>query len=740
MLKVSNAPDYLTRNETAEVVITKSHDVPLAITVSEFELDLNVATGSCSPPDSLCELWSLTPEPDAQAAEYSIGVDYLNPDIYGSKTFGYTLLPAVSAPAAVRVVAGDAADAIITKDGELWGLRGSRALPSPDIPDISGFDSGINQPFRSGIGNVRDLAFIGYTSFYVLHPGGTATYYEDPAGSGVPVVDESNRAVNDLRQVVNGHALVGTRVHSIYRGVVKGESWDPGRNYTGNFNGLPRNVTQIVRSGVFDNDLFLTLHDDGTVWQRGSRSIIDSGFGSGFPFQTVLSNMTQLAAGYAPWSASEAAQGFGAALRNDGTVWVWVPYNDTTLAEGFPRQVTGLSNIVEIAVKGPTLLARDSSGDLWQVEVDTIGNGTFTYRRTATRVPGISNARAMALGEERALAVLSDCNGSGTVRSWSLAPGKLDLGDGVRTGDFTRPAFTPTPVIGIGDTEWSCPRKVLFYKSGNTKGSEITVSSDSGNMVCDDYLCWEMVQNAVLASNRAIQIDSSKSGVDVTPRWDCAGQGSSFTLSVGAADVYCKLTTTALRLSVDQKTAYVSATHSSFRYDAIGHTVTSIPAGLFSLPGDQAEAHAVLSPGSTLQLVATAAPGYAFSGWEGAGCGNDGRVTLIDRDIDCRANFMEVTTPVPGSGNYTLTLTIEGGPGAGEVFSLPAPPEFQCINSAESNTVCTHDFAAGSAVNLLGNPFGANTTLTWSGCDMASSDGCALVMNADRQVTASFTP
>ena len=741
-LTAANTPDYLTQNETADIIITKSHDAPLAITVSEFELDLSIVSSLCSPPDTLCEQWSVTPASDAQPAEYRIGIDYLNPNIRGSDSFGFTLLPAVSAPAAIRVIAGDSADAIITKDGQVWGVLDSRALKSPDIPDIAGFERGINQPFRTGLGNARDVAFVGDISFYVLNTDGSATYYRDSTSRGVPVVDESDQPVTNLSQVAAEYALLyNGRVHYLYSGVLSYESWSPDRNYAGDyFNGLPRNVAQIALSRKGDINLFLSLHDDGTVWQKGRRSGINSGFSSSWPSPTLLTNMTQVAAGYATWSATEGMEHFGAALRNDGTVWVWVPYSDTTLAEGFPRQVTGLANVIDIAVEGPTLLARDSAGDVWQVEVDTIGNGNFTYKRTATRVPGISNARAMTVGEHRALAVLSDCNGGGTVRSWSLSPGRQALGDGVRTGDFNRPVFTPTPVIGIGDAEPSCPRKVLFYKSGNTKGSDITVSSDSGNMVCDDYLCWESVRNIVLSSNRAIRIASRNPGVDATPHWDCEGQGNSFTLRVGASDVYCKLTTAALRLSVNQQTTYnLSESSRSYRYDALGHTVTSIPAGLFSLPGDQAEAHTVLPPGTTLQLVATPAPGYTFSGWEGAGCGSDGNVTMSDRNIECQANFVEVTTPSPNNGNYTLTLTIEGGPGAGEVYSLPAPPDFQCINSAEATTVCTHSYADGTPVSLLGQAYGA-TTLSWSGCDRANTDGCLVNMNADRQVTATFSP
>jgi hypothetical protein len=67
------------------------------------------------------------------------------------------------------------------------------------------------------------------------------------------------------------------------------------------------------------------------------------------------------------------------------------------------------------------------------------------------------------------------------------------------------------------------------------------------------------------------------------------------------------------------------------------------------------------------------------------------------------------------------------------------PPEFQCINSELPTTICTHSFAAGTPVNLVGSAFGA-TTLSWSGCDIANSDGCLVNMNSDRAVTASFVP
>ncbi len=162
-----------------------------------------------------------------------------------------------------------------------------------------------------------------------------------------------------------------------------------------------------------------------------------------------------------------------------------------------------------------------------------------------------------------------------------------------------------------------------------------------------------------------------------------------------------------------------------------GGSVSSVPTGI-ACPGDCSQGY---SSGTQVTLTATPNSGYSFAGWSGAGC-TTGVVTIANSAIQCTARFL--ANPVAG-GDRTLTLTISGGPGAGEVYSLPAPPQFQCINSAQPTTVCTHSYPDGTAVSLVGQPYGA-TTLSWSGCDIANSDGCLVNMNADRQVTATFSP
>ena len=131
------------------------------------------------------------------------------------------------------------------------------------------------------------------------------------------------------------------------------------------------------------------------------------------------------------------------------------------------------------------------------------------------------------------------------------------------------------------------------------------------------------------------------------------------------------------------------------------------------------------------------ATGWSFDGWSGdAACGD--QVTM-SADINCTANFTQSTG---GGAMRTLTLTITGGPGAGEVRSNDGPPPtMDCINSATPETVCTATYADGTTVELIPSPFIAISDIVWTGCDQSAGiEGCSVTMNADRSVQASFVP
>ncbi len=749
VLTLSPFPDYLTYDESATLVIEKTRDAALAIDVSEAELGINVDTGPCTQADPLCVEWRITPRRSALPGRYRIGVQYL--DQPGPDNFvEFTLLPAASAPSAVQVVSGGVPDAVIGSDGRLYGLWQRFPFPGPTFP--LGYDDPLNQPFATPIDNVAQWA-----PPYVVRTDGTAIEYR--GDRSVPVLDEDGEPATGIRAFAPADdarlrfaVLFDGRVFQVFDGVLRNE-W---RTFEFNTAQIPADVVQMaVRRR--SSEVELTLHADGAVWQYGNQTPGLSAFdGSSL---AAISNVRQIAVG-----ASRLT--FGVALREDGTVWVWLPFNDGARPEGQPQPVPGLAAIEQIDVYEDVLLARNADGEVWQVEFEEVTDqGEFRYRRAATRVPGITGARDIAADDRRAYAVLSDCNGNGTVLAWTfpddpvstLNERELMTGDGVNLitalGAFDpfaaregRASYAPRPVIGLGEGSTPCPRRVLFYKSGNAKGPEITVSSDTGRMHCDDFLCAEVIDSPLQFPSLAVEINSAVAGLTVTPAWDCEGQGLRFTLPIFTEDIYCKLSTDGLRLLVDQETTEADGFGTR---SAVGHRIESDPPGLFALGPDQdVAASTLLAPGSALQLVTTAAEGYEFDRWEGD-CSEDGAVVIGDRNATCRALFIAADAPPPPppppAGDPVLTVRIEGGPGAGQVFGVLAANGlgvFECVNSTEVVSVCTETFPVGTTLDLTASAFRAGEGVRWSGCDSASdADGtCSVTLPEDREITASFGP
>ena len=157
-------------------------------------------------------------------------------------------------------------------------------------------------------------------------------------------------------------------------------------------------------------------------------------------------------------------------------------------------------------------------------------------------------------------------------------------------------------------------------------------------------------------------------------------------------------------------------------------TVTSSDGGIDCGP-DCSETY---TDGESVTLSAVPDPGFEFSGWD---CGgtlvSSPTVPLtMNSSITCTATFGAPT------GSFTLTVTILGGPDAGEVFGDGG---FICINRSESSTTCTQSYPAGTEVFLNPVPFGSNTGVSWGGCDTdVGVEGCSVMMNSDRTVTVIF--
>jgi uncharacterized repeat protein (TIGR01451 family) len=194
-----------------------------------------------------------------------------------------------------------------------------------------------------------------------------------------------------------------------------------------------------------NNAFVLALKSDGTVWGWGTNFNSQLGDGTGFnvrlrPVQTVgLTNVKGIAAGGA----------FGAAVKTDGTVWIWGATGHFTgnlsTTNTTPIQLPGVTNVAAIAAGGSHLLLLKEDKTLWAIGVNArgqLGNGSSTNSTTPVQVTGLSNVSRITAGEEFSVAVKAD----GTVWAWGLnSSGQLGAGGG--SMDFSA---HPNPVQVTG--------------------------------------------------------------------------------------------------------------------------------------------------------------------------------------------------------------------------------------------------------------------------------------------------
>ncbi|MEM7277484.1 MAG: PKD domain-containing protein [Pseudomonadota bacterium] len=114
-------------------------------------------------------------------------------------------------------------------------------------------------------------------------------------------------------------------------------------------------------------------------------------------------------------------------------------------------------------------------------------------------------------------------------------------------------------------------------------------------------------------------------------------------------------------------------------------------------------------------------------------------VTLEVVDDDGATDTSNVVLTVQDA---EMTLTILGGPNAGNVSSSDGPPSrMDCTNLNETETTCSAVFAPGIGVTLLPSPTVGGGDVQWTGCDNdIGIEGCSLTMSNDRSVTATFVP
>ena len=174
----------------------------------------------------------------------------------------------------------------------------------------------------------------------------------------------------------------------------------------------------------------------------------------------------------------------GAALRDDGTVWMWGEDREGLLATGTltkswesgkqqftPRRVAGLEGVTQIAGGSNHMLALKSDGTVWVWGANKyaqLGLGDADARVVPTRIPSLSGVTRIYANAEMSAARQAD--GSWVV--WGLAPSAQPA------TDDGPPVRTPSPLPGllrnasdIAESAVAFPDGTVRTWGGNSFGS-----------------------------------------------------------------------------------------------------------------------------------------------------------------------------------------------------------------------------------------------------------------------------
>lgn len=174
------------------------------------------------------------------------------------------------------------------------------------------------------------------------------------------------------------------------------------------------------------------------------------------------------------------------------------------------------------------------------------------------------------------------------------------------------------------------------------------------------------------------------------------------------------------------RSVFANFTKTSYRLSlwVVGNgTVTSDSPGI-NCGSTTSDCSAEFPTGSFVNLTAMPEPGESFFGWGGDCSGSNATCTVrMDRDRAVSADFSQPT--------YRLFVWVAGN---GTVTS--DPPGIDC---RWMSGTCSWEFATGSDVNLTATPDSGESFLGWSGDCYGSNATCAVRMDQDRSVYASFT-
>jgi hypothetical protein len=173
------------------------------------------------------------------------------------------------------------------------------------------------------------------------------------------------------------------------------------------------------------------LATDGTVWWCGYNQL-------SLVQLTGLTNVVDIAAG----------ADHGLAVRADGSVWIWG--TDWSASYQVPFKLPGLSHAVAAAAGTHFSLVLTDDGRVWSWgnnQWGMLGDGSNMPRSTPALVPGVTQIRSVAAGLYSSFAVRSN----GTIMAWGdVYQGVLAQGAGGSYSPVTIPGLSNVEEVSAG--------------------------------------------------------------------------------------------------------------------------------------------------------------------------------------------------------------------------------------------------------------------------------------------------